>query len=403
MIRTGNKEKPTVVISLGSRLAKVGIAGEDKPIVVPYSFSPVDSMHEDLTYEFSDSHALTTGQKSELKANAKLHEYNGTKMYDIYRNMMSKCLMLQGEIGGINEYRDNALHKLFLDIFLNKLRIDSALYKVLLIDSDLSIVDKYKISKLLLTCFQFQSIRFISEPSMSMIAAGQNHGLVLDFGWDALRIHPMYEMIEVSNNNSLEYYEYSGKNLYLNTAKLLISLKNPKVDELLRNKNEIDFIEKLIVDYFFVRPLEYNVSRDLFEIADRIQVPNSIRYEVVEQLFFHEDILNKIKTSIDKLDIHIRKEVIENLIITGGISNIPGFKLRLLQELKKLFPQYDLTAKTCLDSWTGGSIYSSTKLQDENNVNEITKSHISTLSSSSDIKLSAFPDIINNIYQTKVN
>ena len=94
------------------------------------------------------------------------------------------------------------------------------------------------------------------------------------------------------------------------------------------------------------------------------------RYKLAESLFTtddtHTSIQGLIKNALESTDVDSRPLLLQNIIVTGGTTLIPGFEARLQQEMYQLFPGAKIritgaanTVERKCAAWLGGSILGS--------------------------------------------
>ncbi|KAG1701317.1 Actin-related protein 10 [Nymphon striatum] len=107
-----------------------------------------------------------------------------------------------------------------------------------------------------------------------------------------------------------------------------------------------------------------------------LNIPGKIRENCAEVLFEQDNDMKSITTlildSLIKCPIDTRKELAENMIIMGGTAMLPGFKHRLLSEVKDLLKKERYSSKLAVNNfkvhsppakenniaWLGASIFS---------------------------------------------
>jgi len=110
-----------------------------------------------------------------------------------------------------------------------------------------------------------------------------------------------------------------------------------------------------------------------------LEIPGPLREYATECLFELDNEMCSVATlvldALKACNRDCRRPLAENIVVTGGTSMLPGFKSRLVAELRALltFPQYkDIlfidsikvhNTPCCpnVTSWVGGSIYGSTE------------------------------------------
>lgn len=109
----------------------------------------------------------------------------------------------------------------------------------------------------------------------------------------------------------------------------------------------------------------------IFELpTGRQEVFRAERFKIPEALFTtddnHTSIQEMIKTALNSTEIDVRPILLQNIIVTGGSSLIPGFENRLQTELLQIFQGAKIritaagnTVERKCAGWLGGSILAS--------------------------------------------
>jgi len=74
------------------------------------------------------------------------------------------------------------------------------------------------------------------------------------------------------------------------------------------------------------------------------------------EAIFHPDLVgskieggglqNALREAINEIPIDTRPEILENVILSGGLSKLKGLKIRIYEELKKMFPNLKINIIT---------------------------------------------------------
>ncbi|KAI9737526.1 MAG: hypothetical protein M1834_009681 [Cirrosporium novae-zelandiae] len=233
----------------------------------------------------------------------------------------------------------------------------------------------------LFTQFRYPTINLLSTPVLSVVAAGVRSALVIDIGWAETIITGVYEYREVRHSRSVRAMKYltfeMGK--ILNEKLREISSEAAETDhedpESYIDEIGFDDIEDLTERVAWCNSFEearasskneltmsetsmqsLEDSDFVLEIPDHpisstLKVPFSTLAEAAETALFarnrsprdlddNERPLHSLayKALLD-LPLDARALCMSRVIITGGGSNIPGIKNRILDELKHLVEQ----------------------------------------------------------------
>ncbi|KAJ5073815.1 actin [Anaeramoeba ignava] len=183
----------------------------------------------------------------------------------------------------------------------------------------------------------------------SLFASGRTTGIIIEMGYQVCNSVSIYEGNTL--NDSVLKMSIGGKDL-TDYLKKIMSERGYYFSAYAEREIVIDIKEKLCyVSLDFDEDMELlNNSNSIernYELPDGsiITIGNE-RYRCTEPLFkpsligisqsgIHEMIYN----SIMKCDEELRKEMFENIVLSGGTSMFPGIKERIEKEIIKLSPK----------------------------------------------------------------
>lgn len=335
-----------VIIQIGARFIRVGFAGDATPILRTPT-NAYDLSDSQLNNNIEFKHALP--EKDHIQKQDGL-ENNYLWTYDLTEFNAAKLECL--------------LERIIYDIYQRNLLVDAKKCKVLVLEPPLFPIPLKKIiAKVFLFHIHAQSLRFYPEPVLSCVSAGSSSGLVIDLGWNQTTVTPifdlrmMYKDIKVSCKAGRQLHEYVRDKL--------------QEFESWAEVDSFSMTEKLICDTFYCRT-KASLRTDAKEFEfENIIIPNSIRYELLERFMFEPEdsdldnenhqLVPMITTTLRNLPIDLRSELSTKIIITGGLSNMPGLKTRILEEVEQSLG-HPVEAIDSLGSWEGASLYCSTSL-----------------------------------------
>jgi hypothetical protein len=234
------------------------------------------------------------------------------------------------------------LERLLRDVEAAHLLLDARARKVaLVVPSALPLPLLELAVAALFRVLQATAVSVLPSNVMSVVAAGLRSGLVVDVGWAETTVSAVFEFREVMQRRTVR----ASKSLvreYATTLKLQDTLTVEEIEDILirlgwcRERDSQD-------------PTETPTPISLPGVA--LKVPRSSLADPPDSVLFAKG------TPIQDLDDHelplhllayvvllqlpsdVRKACMSRIIITGGASNIPGLKRRLLQELEHLVEQ----------------------------------------------------------------
>lgn len=250
---------------------------------------------------------------------------------------------------------------------------------------------------------QVPTILFVPQHLVALTTLGISTALVLDVGYTETVAVPVIE--GVTAVDALQFAPLGGKaindRIQSEIVERKMKIKVGKEGNVVTQSLEEEILEEIKIKTCFVAPYERGVrlSQEKINSSERIEcpisspppdsnfyirgnktltIPGALRESVCEVLFemYGEEhtIPTLIIDALLRCSIDVRKLLGENIVIIGGTSLIPGFKHRLMTELKKLvtsekyssriyfdtFKFHQLPCKENYAAWLGASIFGAT-------------------------------------------
>jgi len=306
----------------------------------------------------------------------------------------------------------NFFEKLVQEVYSNNLEISGNQYPVLLSEPSIHHKEqRQKICEIMFEKFSVPAFFTCKNGALSCFASGRSTSLVLDSGATATFAVPVHDGYVLQKG--IVKYDIAGEYLTERIQSYVEeSLKIPIVPRHYLNvrmdgENKlVDYVEHPNTHFSFDKFCKAEIARDIKEsccklLENRNEVAMNLQdrseYElpdgkkltlgdyrfIAPEIFFvlpeseknrpeldvgsfkgyHQIVLD----SINKCDIDLRKEMLSNIIITGGNTLIPGFVELMQKKLTDIAPQnarvkliaYPHTIERRYSSWIGGSILSS--------------------------------------------
>jgi actin-related protein len=220
----------------------------------------------------------------------------------------------------------------------------------------------------LFNSFQAPSVTLMSSPILSTVAAGLRSALVIDIGWAETTITGVCEFREVHQQRSIR----AGRYLSEEMAKMLNSKLARQGTRTPGDDISFEEAEEVLSRVGWCDTLDENTPHDEDEFADALEepadppisiplplanppttltLPFSALSSPAETALFasgtlphdfddHDQPLHILAyRALLSLPIDVRKTCMSRIVITGGASNLPGIKTRLLKEIDKLVQQ----------------------------------------------------------------
>jgi actin-related protein len=187
------------------------------------------------------------------------------------------------------------------------------------------------------TC-RVPSLRIIDQAAAGLAFEWRSHGLVVDMGYESIRIVPVYEGHAIKLNGV--ELNYGGKDLTSYLERLMPEVKKSYIEEAKRWLCYVaEDIEKEMIGAK-QNPSEYEKS---WESGDDKVTAGSERFQCPEALF-DPSLIGKVDKPLHKavfdvlmtFDPDLRAEFMRNIFICGRPADTPGLSYRLQLELEKL-------------------------------------------------------------------
>lgn len=186
--------------------------------------------------------------------------------------------------------------------------------------------DRASMAKLLFDVDHAPSVCFGNSASLSVFAAGRTSGLVVECGAGLTTSVPVFEGLVL--RHAVTEMEFGGQDITATLRKNFID-KNTNIDF-----NSAKVVkEKLAFARGFVSDNAEQTQNEsmTFFLPDgnEVTVDTSIFHTCTDALFFHPKMLSgglvaQVKESLLLCDESIKRDLANNIILSGGTSMIPG-------------------------------------------------------------------------------
>ncbi|KAK9331671.1 actin-domain-containing protein [Lipomyces starkeyi] len=280
------------------------------------------------------------------------------------------------------------LQAILRDVYYKYLLLDGKSRKVVILENPMMTLQlKKAIAFVLFNYFQSISVTYMLSPVCSMLAAGARTALVVDMGWHETTVTPIYDYKPL----------LSAVKSTLRAGKRLHDLVSGALKEFTDVLPSFDEVEEFIARAMYctrIDTITSSTSQQAFAITlsgSTYYVPSSeMRYSPLVQCFIQraEDnaddidffpIPDLIVSCLSGLGVDTRASMLSRIIFVGGCSNIPGLRLRILEEvrnclvydsdsghsieLQKNFRPWTMGDRsriksiTSMGAWSGASLY----------------------------------------------
>ncbi|KAK9452192.1 actin-domain-containing protein [Limtongia smithiae] len=295
--------------------------------------------------------------------------------------------------------RDSDLHNVLLvllrEVYDNRLLLDGKTRKVVVLENPLmSVVIKQAIAFVLFNYFQAISVTFMLSPVCTTIASGSRTALVIDIGWHETTITPIFEFKPM--RPSIRSTTRAARHLHFLVSAALTSATS----EMPSFHTVEDFLIRACYcsrSSSSARPSSASPQQAFAVTIAGVThyVPSlATRHDPVLQCFVTRaadgvddseslPVPDLVIEVLAGLQIDTRAKLLSRIVFTGACANIPGLKLRIIDEIKaalipgtttmvettnlqKNFTPWKMmasdagakiTAISTLGSWSGASIY----------------------------------------------
>lgn len=318
--------KRTLVLDVGSGNVKAGFAGEEAPRV---TFPSVVGRPK-------TANVMAASPTQEC--------YVGDEARSM-RGILRIEYALQHGI--VQDWDD--MEKIWSHAFFNELRIDPREHPVMLTEPALNPKsNRERMTQVMFDTFFVPAIYVSTQAILSLYAAGRTTGIVCDSGDGVTHIVPVYEGYAMPH--AILRMNLAGRDLNEHLLKLLSergsSLTSSAEREIVRDIKEKCCYVAEDFEKEMQRSEGENFDDTTYELPDgNLVALGSERFRCPEAMFNPplvgkeaEGVHKMIFQSIVLCDVDLRRELFQNIVLSGGTTLFKGFGKRIQTELAAMAP-----------------------------------------------------------------
>lgn len=275
------------------------------------------------------------------------------------------------ENGVVNNWDD--IEKIWKFIFTNGLKIDPVEYNIMLTETPMNPKEnREKMTQIMFESFNVQGLYIANEPVLSLYSLGKYTGISTDFGTYISYFVPIFFGCPIPH--AVYRLNLAGKDLTEYMAKLL-----DENGQRFNTTAEKEIIKEIKEKSCYIA-LDYeeelkNIREFEYELPDGNKITLKEQRIKCPEILFKPNIIGKEESgigkicneSIQKCNLDIRKDIYNNIVLSGGTSMLKGLSERFSKEIKNFALESMKGEVNVISSserkfavWTGGSILSKT-------------------------------------------
>jgi len=270
-----------------------------------------------------------------------------------------------------------AMERIWHYTFYSDLRVDPSEHPVLLTEAPLNPRNnREKMAEIMFETFNVPALYIATQAVLSLYSSGRTTGTVIDIGDGVSHIVPIFEGFALSH--AIERVDLAGRDI-TNYLKRLLRQKGVSLTTSAEVQIVRDIKEKLC--YVAIDPeKEMMLSKKISGMEKTYMLPDGetiragVERFIAPECLFNPSVIGKeieplddmIVNAINECDVDLRRDLFDNIVLSGGSTMFPGIKERITKEIKEQIPEsvnvrIIAPPERMYSVWIGGSILSSLK------------------------------------------
>lgn len=220
-----------------------------------------------------------------------------------------------------------------------------------------------KLTEFFIETLHAPSVSFISSATLSLLSTGRVTGIVAECGYGVTNVVPIFESFGLEHARITQDLGGCDVDSYLKTLLKKIGMTENDNNAVHEVKEQLCYV-KATPDQQDSDPTPYELPS-----GNRLTIGPE-RYQGTEVLFDpslggnqSSGLSNSISVSIGRCDAFLRRDLLNNVVISGGSTMFPGMAERIehdVSEASQALAKVIAAPERKNGAWVGGSIFAST-------------------------------------------